>query len=78
MVTNEADMFCLYSYLMTSSKTLKTRERGIFRMYQGSLRTMGMRANPSAGEMVLPMMMTQGDQDRGQEAVELGELWKAL
>lgn len=38
------------------------QERDTFRTYRGSPGLLVMYANPSAGEMVLPMTMTQVDQ----------------
>lgn len=67
-----------YSCPMMSSKTLRMQERDTFRMYRGSLGLLGTHADLNAGEMVLPMMMTQDDQVQDQKAAELGTLCKAL
>lgn len=67
-----------HSYLMMLNKTLRMRDGGTFRMYRASLKSLGVHADPSADEMVLPMMMTQGDQVQGQQAFELGAFCKAL
>ena len=49
---------------MMSSKTLRMRERDIFRIYQVSLESLDKHADPNTGEMVLPTTMTQDDRSR--------------
>lgn len=77
-IMSNADRCCFYSYLMMSSKTLRTREQDTFRTYRGSLESSGKHADPNAGEMVLPMMMTRDNHFPDQKAVELATRCKAF
>lgn len=54
------------------------RERDISRIYLGSLELLGKHADPNAGEMALPMMMTQDDRSRIKRRLRWETLCKAL
>ena len=65
--------FACSSYLMMLSKTSRMQEQDIFRIYQVCLELVGKHTNTDAGEMALPMMMTQDNHVLDYTALKLGK-----
>lgn len=78
LVTSSTDAFCLLQLPDDVKQNIEDAGARYIPYVLRPLELLGKHANPHAGEMVLPMTMTQDDQAQEQKATDLGTLCKAI